>query len=250
MRVHPENLDRQKLPSAAKQGRRLEAALPRDQRLGALPDRQRLPDREAVPQPLEGGAAHAASCGASTCPSTTGSSRPPTSREREHWDDYQEAFSEMLSHTSTEWAPWYVIPADRKWFARIAAGAVLVARADGDRSAVPDRRPRSSARRCSRSRRRSRRRRRRAPRLTRSSRERWPPRRPTARRAPADARSVVRRPAPEDGDRAARRRSRRSGSRAARRPSCSTRTARTRCRSRSRCRAGGGSSASTGATCR
>ena len=32
----------------------------------------------------------------------------------------------MLSHTSTEWAPWYVIPADRKWFARIGAGAVLV----------------------------------------------------------------------------------------------------------------------------
>jgi PPK2 family polyphosphate:nucleotide phosphotransferase len=47
-------------------------------------------------------------------------------REREHWDDYQHAFSEMLSHTSTEWAPWHVIPADRKWFARIAAAAVIV----------------------------------------------------------------------------------------------------------------------------
>jgi PPK2 family polyphosphate:nucleotide phosphotransferase len=47
-------------------------------------------------------------------------------RERQYWDDYQHAFSEMLSHTSTEWAPWYVIPADRKWFARIAAGAVIV----------------------------------------------------------------------------------------------------------------------------
>jgi PPK2 family polyphosphate:nucleotide phosphotransferase len=46
--------------------------------------------------------------------------------ERARWDDYQDAFSEMLSHTSTEWAPWYVIPADRKWFARIGAGAVLV----------------------------------------------------------------------------------------------------------------------------
>ena len=45
--------------------------------------------------------------------------------EREHWDDYQEAFSEMLSHTSTKWAPWYVIPADRKWFARVAAAAVI-----------------------------------------------------------------------------------------------------------------------------
>jgi PPK2 family polyphosphate:nucleotide phosphotransferase len=46
--------------------------------------------------------------------------------ERERWDDYQAAFSEMLSHTSTEWAPWYVIPADHKWFARIATAAVLV----------------------------------------------------------------------------------------------------------------------------
>ena len=46
--------------------------------------------------------------------------------EREHWDDYQKAFSEALSHTSTEWAPWHVIPADRKWYARIGAAAVLV----------------------------------------------------------------------------------------------------------------------------
>ena len=45
--------------------------------------------------------------------------------ERQFWDSYQEAFSEMFSHTSTAWAPWYVIPADRKWFARIAAAAVI-----------------------------------------------------------------------------------------------------------------------------
>jgi PPK2 family polyphosphate:nucleotide phosphotransferase len=47
-------------------------------------------------------------------------------QERGYWDDYQHAFSEMLTHTSTEWAPWYVIPADHKWFAHIAAGAVIV----------------------------------------------------------------------------------------------------------------------------
>ena len=50
----------------------------------------------------------------------------------------------MLTHTSTEWAPWHVIPADRKWFARIAAAAVLAQRADRDRSAVPDASARSS----------------------------------------------------------------------------------------------------------
>jgi PPK2 family polyphosphate:nucleotide phosphotransferase len=45
--------------------------------------------------------------------------------ERGYWDAYQHAFSEMFTHTSTEWAPWYVIPADRKWFARVAAAAVI-----------------------------------------------------------------------------------------------------------------------------
>src|SRR6476659_4624196 len=46
-------------------------------------------------------------------------------QERGHWDAYQDAFSEMFTHTSTEWAPWHVIPADRKWFARVAAAAVI-----------------------------------------------------------------------------------------------------------------------------
>ena len=46
-------------------------------------------------------------------------------RERRHWDAYQDAFSEMFSHTSTDWAPWHIIPADRKWFARVAAAAVI-----------------------------------------------------------------------------------------------------------------------------
>ena len=45
--------------------------------------------------------------------------------ERSYWDDYQKAFSEMLSATSTPWAPWHVIPADHKWFARICASAVI-----------------------------------------------------------------------------------------------------------------------------
>ncbi|MGW1259300.1 polyphosphate kinase 2 family protein [Streptomyces sp. NPDC002513] len=46
-------------------------------------------------------------------------------RERARWDDYQRAFSQMLSATSTDWAPWYVVPADHKWFARLCASAVL-----------------------------------------------------------------------------------------------------------------------------
>jgi PPK2 family polyphosphate:nucleotide phosphotransferase len=45
--------------------------------------------------------------------------------ERRYWDDYQRVFSEMLSETSTKWAPWYVVPADRKWFARLSISAIL-----------------------------------------------------------------------------------------------------------------------------
>ncbi len=46
--------------------------------------------------------------------------------ERRHWDAYQAAFADVLSNTSTPWAPWYVIPADNKPFARLAAGAVIL----------------------------------------------------------------------------------------------------------------------------
>jgi hypothetical protein len=46
-------------------------------------------------------------------------------RERAYWHDYQKAFADVLSNTSTTWAPWHVIPADDKPFARVAAAAVL-----------------------------------------------------------------------------------------------------------------------------
>jgi PPK2 family polyphosphate:nucleotide phosphotransferase len=46
-------------------------------------------------------------------------------KERAYWDDYQKAFSELLSNTSTEWAPWYVILADDKPFARDVAAGVI-----------------------------------------------------------------------------------------------------------------------------
>ncbi|MCU0504862.1 MAG: polyphosphate kinase 2 family protein [Chloroflexi bacterium] len=46
-------------------------------------------------------------------------------KERGFWDDYQKAFADVLTNTSTEWAPWWVIPADDKPFARVAAAAVI-----------------------------------------------------------------------------------------------------------------------------
>src|SRR5712671_1822263 len=55
---------------------------------------------------------------------------PSDVRERRYWDDYQQAFEAMLSQTSTKWAPWYVVPADHKWFSRLATAAVLVTALD------------------------------------------------------------------------------------------------------------------------
>ena len=50
---------------------------------------------------------------------------PADARERRYWDDYQHAYSQMLTHTSTERAPWHVLPADHKWLTRICAAAVI-----------------------------------------------------------------------------------------------------------------------------
>jgi PPK2 family polyphosphate:nucleotide phosphotransferase len=51
---------------------------------------------------------------------------PSDVKERGYWQDYQQAFDDMLSATSTRWAPWYVVPADHKWFSRLATAAIVV----------------------------------------------------------------------------------------------------------------------------
>ena len=46
--------------------------------------------------------------------------------ERQYWDDYMDAFEDAIRHTATDDAPWYVIPADHKWFARMAVSEIIV----------------------------------------------------------------------------------------------------------------------------
>ena len=46
--------------------------------------------------------------------------------ERDYWDDYMEAYEDMIRHTASEKAPWYVIPADNKWFTRVAVAAAVI----------------------------------------------------------------------------------------------------------------------------
>jgi PPK2 family polyphosphate:nucleotide phosphotransferase len=46
-------------------------------------------------------------------------------RERESWDDYMAAYEDMIRHTASSHAPWYVLPADNKWFTRLAVAAAI-----------------------------------------------------------------------------------------------------------------------------
>jgi PPK2 family polyphosphate:nucleotide phosphotransferase len=125
VRVHPEILDRQKLPAAAKKGdvwhRRYREINDWERHLSdngfkivklflnVSQEEQRTRFLRRLDLPDHNWKFSSADVA-----------------ERKHWDDYQKAFSDVLSHTSTEWAPWHVIPADRKWFMRVSTAAVLV----------------------------------------------------------------------------------------------------------------------------
>jgi PPK2 family polyphosphate:nucleotide phosphotransferase len=124
VRVHPELLERQKLPPSARRkgvwGRRYQEINDWEHFLAdngfkvvklflnLSKEEQRIRFLKRVDLPQKNWKFSAADA-----------------RERSCWDDYQAAFSKMLSNTSTEWAPWYVVPADHKWFARICVSAVL-----------------------------------------------------------------------------------------------------------------------------
>src|SRR6266542_419059 len=47
-------------------------------------------------------------------------------KEREYWDDYMKAYDDMMRNTATKRAPWYVVPADNKWFTRVVVAAVVI----------------------------------------------------------------------------------------------------------------------------
>jgi PPK2 family polyphosphate:nucleotide phosphotransferase len=52
-------------------------------------------------------------------------------KEREHWGDYMHAYEETVRHTATDYAPWYVVPADTKWFTRLVVASAIVWRLNG-----------------------------------------------------------------------------------------------------------------------
>lgn len=52
--------------------------------------------------------------------------QPADVGERAHFAAYMSAYEDMIRHTATEWAPWYVVPADRKWFTRLVVSAIVI----------------------------------------------------------------------------------------------------------------------------
>jgi PPK2 family polyphosphate:nucleotide phosphotransferase len=58
-------------------------------------------------------------------------------QEREHWDDYQDAYEDMIQNTASPNAPWYVVPADNKWFTRLVVAAAIVDALKGLKLAYP-----------------------------------------------------------------------------------------------------------------
>jgi len=52
-------------------------------------------------------------------------------KERAHWDAYMQAYEDMVRHTASEEAPWFVVPADNKWFTRLVVAEAVVAALQG-----------------------------------------------------------------------------------------------------------------------
>ena len=135
VRVHQNLLAAERMPAVAGQARPVGPPLPRDQRLGALPGRQRDPRGQGHAEPVEAGASQA----------VPQAHRPPEKnwkfsssdvRERGYWDDYQRAFEHAEPHQHALGAVVRV-PADHKWFSRLSTAAVLVQALDIDPTIRP-----------------------------------------------------------------------------------------------------------------
>jgi polyphosphate kinase 2 (PPK2 family) len=125
VRVHPAILDRQKLPARLMSGRIwkeryqdincFERHLARNGTairkffLHVSPEEQRKRFLARLDQPEKNWKFSAADV-----------------EERQHWNEYMKAYESAIGATSTEHAPWYVIPADHKWFTRLAVADVIV----------------------------------------------------------------------------------------------------------------------------
>ena len=126
VKVHPELLAAERIPGREGGEKVLEGPVRGHQPLRAAPDAQRHGGRSSSSSTFRRRSSASGSWSASTSRRSTGSSRRPTSPSAAFWDDYLAAYEDTLSATSTEWAPWYVIPADHKWVTRALVAKILV----------------------------------------------------------------------------------------------------------------------------
>ena len=112
-------------------GDALAEALRPHQRVRAAPRRRGHHDREGAAPHLQGRAEAPPRGAARPSRTSTGSSGSATSTSRKQWDDYQVAFAEAIERTTTEHAPWHVIPADKKWYRNWAVATIVTGILEG-----------------------------------------------------------------------------------------------------------------------
>ena len=137
LRVHPELLQPEGFEPGADHRKILERALPLDPRAGAAPCRRSRPCREVLPASLEGRTAQALSR-----PHRRAGEKLEIfpGRHEGAWflDDYQRAYGQCLSATSTGDAPWHVVPADDKPTARLIVSQVILEKMDSLKLEFPE----------------------------------------------------------------------------------------------------------------
>jgi PPK2 family polyphosphate:nucleotide phosphotransferase len=62
---------------------------------------------------------------------------PDDLKERDRWDDYMEAYQDALAECSTAWAPWYIVPANKKWFRNLAISQIIIETLEGLKMKFP-----------------------------------------------------------------------------------------------------------------
>ncbi len=126
VRVHPEFLAKQKLPPSLVTKHiwqeRFEDIRHFEQYLGA----QRGGGAQVLPPRLQEGAEAAVSRTHRAMRRRTGSSQPATPPSGSIGTSYMQAYEEMIQNTATKDAPWYVVPADNKWFTRVVVAAAVI----------------------------------------------------------------------------------------------------------------------------
>ena len=134
-RVHPEQLERQQLPADAKEGIW-------EKRFRQINDFERYLVENGIHilkffLHVSGEEQRKRLLERIDCPETRWQFSMTDVEERRHWEEYMSAYGEALTRTNTEPAPWYIVPADRRWFARAVVASVIAAKLSSLHSEYP-----------------------------------------------------------------------------------------------------------------